>query len=121
MPPKVNNGRRLLEYSIWLNRMILQHGPDTFIIETPIMGGHRANVAATKLLFGLYAVAQILAAKHSLRFLETYPISLKKWFTGSGKAQKPQMIAECRRRGWDVTDDNAADALALVAFAESQI
>ena len=116
LPEKVNNGRRLLEFSIWLNRMILEHKPDTLIIEAPLAG---KSVAVTRILFGLFVIGQVLAAKHGIRFLEIYPSSLKKFFTGDGRAQKDDMIAECLRRGFKITNHNCADAFALVAYAVS--
>lgn len=39
---------------------------------------------------------------------------IKKHWTGKGNADKERMIAECAIRGFDVTDDNEADALALL-------
>lgn len=38
----------------------------------------------------------------------------KKRFTGNGNASKDDMIAEAKRRGYDVADDNQADALAML-------
>lgn len=47
--------------------------------------------------------------------VEGFPVgTIKKSFTGSGNAPKGAMIAEARRRGFDVPDDNAADALAIL-------
>lgn len=40
--------------------------------------------------------------------------TIKKWFTGSGAAKKEAMIAEAVRRGFAPTDDNEADAIAIL-------
>lgn len=49
---------------------------------------------------------------------EAYPVgSIKKAWTGKGNASKEAMIAEAKRRGFDVGDDNEADALAMLDMA----
>lgn len=40
--------------------------------------------------------------------------TIKKFWTGTGNAKKDKMIAEAVRRGFDVRDDNAADAIAIL-------
>lgn len=40
--------------------------------------------------------------------------TIKKFWTGKGNAKKDAMIAEAAARGFDVADDNEADALALL-------
>lgn len=40
--------------------------------------------------------------------------TIKKSFTGKGNASKEEMIAECRRRGFEPADDNEADAIAIL-------
>ncbi len=45
--------------------------------------------------------------------VESVPVAtLKKFWTGSGNANKAQMIAAARQRGFEPTSDNEADALA---------
>ena len=50
-----------------------------------------------------------------------------KFLTGSGRwpggraAKKAATMAECRRRGWPVKNDNEADAIAIALLAESVI
>lgn len=46
------------------------------------------------------------------------PSSLKKWFTGDGRADKKRMMGEAFKRGYNCRDHNEADALALALFAE---
>ncbi len=40
--------------------------------------------------------------------------TIKKSWTGNGAAKKDAMIAEARKRGYEVIDDNEADALAIL-------
>lgn len=49
---------------------------------------------------------------------EGYPVgTIKKRWTGSGNASKDAMIAAARQRGYEVSDDNEADALAMLSMA----
>ncbi len=48
------------------------------------------------------------------------PSTCRKAFVGSGRAKKLDVIAECRRRGYEPPDDNAADALAVLAAGLSK-
>lgn len=47
--------------------------------------------------------------------------SIKKTWTGKGNADKALMIKTARDRGFEVTDDNEADALALLDFKLKEI
>ena len=40
--------------------------------------------------------------------------TIKKFWTGKGNGKKDVMIAEAKRRGFNVDDDNEADAIALL-------
>ena len=44
--------------------------------------------------------------------------TIKRHATGKGNANKDSMIAAARSRGFDPTDDNEADALALLGWAQ---
>jgi crossover junction endodeoxyribonuclease RuvC len=46
--------------------------------------------------------------------------TIKKHATGKGNAGKPDMIAAMQALGFPVTDDNVADALALLHWAMEQ-
>jgi len=45
---------------------------------------------------------------------------IKKHLTGKGNADKPAMIAAVRALGYDVTDDNEADAIALALLVRGR-
>lgn len=46
--------------------------------------------------------------------------TIKKFWTGKGNSKKDVMIAEAKHRGFDVEDDNEADALALLHYWMSE-
>jgi crossover junction endodeoxyribonuclease RuvC len=65
---------------------------------------------------GLMAILTAWCEKNGVPY-EGVPVgSIKKSFTGNGNAPKQLMVAEARRRGFEVIDDNEADALALLDF-----
>ena len=61
-------------------------------------------------------------ARHSIEHAGVHSATLKKWTTGKGNADKTAMIeADARRFGVPVTDDNEADALALLEYAKGEL
>ncbi|MBD9476482.1 hypothetical protein IB268_26465 [Achromobacter sp. ACM01] len=46
--------------------------------------------------------------------------TVKKSFTGSGRAKKEDMVLQAKTRGFKVVDDNNADALAILHWAVAQ-
>jgi len=42
------------------------------------------------------------------------PTAMKKQFTGNGRAKKPDIILECKKRGFKTTENNEADAIAIL-------
>lgn len=67
-------------------------------------------------------VAEKKCEAFAIEHAAVHSATLKKWTTGKGNAKKPDMIAAVARR-WarDVTDDNEADALALLHYALAEI
>jgi len=62
---------------------------------------------------GLLGTLTAWCEEHSIPYMGVPVGTIKKSFTGNGNASKDAMIAECRRRGFEVADDNQADAIAL--------
>ena len=52
--------------------------------------------------------------ENSIQYSSVPVGQIKRSWTGRGNASKQEMIAEANRRGFDVVDDNNADALALL-------
>ena len=108
-----HEGIVFLRFLRWVNERIRDDKPDVIVYERP---GHFASAAAAFLACGLRGVLYTNAAHHNVPIVAYSPSELKKWATGSGKAEKPDMIAAARKLpgGEDLTDDNAADALLLL-------
>lgn len=90
--------------------------------EAPIMGGTAANLHTVRLINGIIGTMESLCWELRIPApIQINVATLKKHFTGSGRASKADMIAAAARRGWSVTDDNEADALALFDLVASRI
>lgn len=69
---------------------------------------------------GFNAILMTFCHKHNVTFEGVSVSELKKFATGKGNAQKPQMIAAATAKGWKPTDDNSADAALLWEFCAHQ-
>lgn len=106
-------GARFCMFETAVRSLIVQYRPEVVAFEQPLLRADRA----ARLLIGLASVAELVATSYRLRCLEADPATIKKHLTGAGNADKAAMVKTCRLLGWDVTDDNAADALALWDYA----
>lgn len=84
---------------------------------------HQRGRGATEVGIGLFKRVQEIAYDCGALCIPVPTGTLKKFATGNGRAGKDAMVAAMRER-WnlpDLTDDNEADALALVAYAIDQM
>lgn len=104
---------------VWLiDWMAINGVPDMIAVEAP----HFRGGDPTRMAVGLVSVVERICADLEIRFDdETHTQSLKKWATGSGKAEKPDMIAAANRLGCNTKDDNIADAFLVLKRTESLI
>lgn len=107
-------GMRFLRFRAWLKELIsASGGVDVLVYEQ----AHHRGGAATQLCVGLVTEALAMAAEHNAETMPVHTASLKKWATGSGRADKSVMISEAKRRGYKPVDDNEADACLLYDYA----
>lgn len=108
-------GMRFLRCRAWLSEMLELVGghADVIVYEQ----AHHRGGAATAVCVGLVTEVQAFAAEHDIELMPVHTGSLKKWATGKGNASKEDMTAAARIRGWDVEDDNEADAALLLDYA----
>ena len=134
MPKRDDNGERLVIFRDGLNEVIERYRPDIVGYETPFFpvgntkekqdGGSRGarfSIVTTKFLHNLEGVLIEATARHSIP-TEHYPSS--SWRVtalGFGRRQpgstenfKQLMMKRCRALGYDVKDDNEADAIGLL-------
>lgn len=90
--------------------MVHDHRPDIIAMEKPWL--MRNNVA--RRLNGMCFMVEVVAHNLGIPFREFAPMSIKKHWVGSGRADKKQMLAAAKLRGYLPEDDNQADAIALL-------
>lgn len=103
----------------WLIGWIATNGrPDLIAIEKPHFRGNDP----TRMAVGLASMVERVASDLGIKFDdETHTMTLKKWATGSGNAEKPDMIAAAEKLGCHTKDDNIADAFLVMKRTESMI
>jgi crossover junction endodeoxyribonuclease RuvC len=88
-------------------------GVEIAVVEGYIHAGRWVNNA----MFELGAVVRYCLMDHGIPVLEASPTSVKKFATGKGRASKSEMLAAAKALwGFETTDDNQADALALACM-----
>jgi crossover junction endodeoxyribonuclease RuvC len=103
----------------WTSDQITHYAPSLIVWEAPLatsMKRGTTNVNTTTLLYGLPAVVGAVAylrGVYDVRKADTK--SVRMHFLGENPKRaraKPLLMHQCRVMGWEVEDDNEADALA---------
>lgn len=114
--------------AIWFADIIFEQEPKLIVWEAPLptsFSRGRTTSDTTSLLFGLPAVIGAIAYQqgiYDIRKAETREV--RQHFIGCNPkraAAKPLTMAQCRAMGWEVADDNEADALAVWSYMASLI
>ena len=106
-----------LEIAIWRQLQDLQ--PDVVFYEEST--GNYQSVDASRVAFGFRALLLACCARLNIPTEGYSVLTIKKYFTGSGRAQKDDMMFECRQRFRElvVDNDNEADAVAILCYGMS--
>lgn len=94
--------------------------PRLVVFEMPILPKKTALVTVRK-LNGLVWETERICHRRRIRCREGRASSVKNFFVGTGRAEKSDTIAMCRRYGWAVKTDDEADACALWAYTVSKV
>jgi len=110
-------GRRMVFFWDWLTSLLSEYQTDVIVYEQ----AHHRGGAATRIGVGLVTVIEMAAYTHECRVLSCHTATLKKYATGSGRAEKYQMraAAEAMNPTIEIVDDNHTDALWLLDWAQS--
>ena len=108
-------GMRYLRFRRWLEEV--GTGVELIIYEA----AHHRGGAATEVAAGFATRVQEFCARHGVEHAAVHSATLKKWTTGKGNADKAGMLEAVSRRWKPVTDDNEADAVALLQYALREI
>ena len=108
-------GMRFLRFKRWLGELktIAQDIHAAYFEEVR----RHAGVDAAHVYGGLMATITTWCEHQNIAYLGVPVGTIKKHATGKGNAGKAEVIAAMRAMGHPVTDDNEADALALLHWA----
>ena len=109
-------GMRYLRFKLWLTEIKqMAGGLDAVFVEEV---RRHVGVDASHAYGGWLAILTAWCEHHQIPY-EAVPVgTIKRHATGKGNANKDAMIAAARNLGFDPIDDNEADALALLAWAQ---
>ena len=98
------------------------HKPERIAVEAPLPAAQQRNQQIARLLMGLADMAQIFCYRRAVPYAEYNAATVRSRVLGDGHghAKKQEIIGWCRTRGYDVIDDNAADALLLWHFVTGE-
>ena len=108
-------GMRYLRFKRWLSE-IKTVSLDIHAVYFEEVRRH-AGVDAAHVYGGLMATLTAWCEHHNIPYQGVPVGTIKKHATGKGNAGKEEVIAAMRAKGHPVTDDNEADALALLLWA----
>lgn len=109
-------GMRFLRFKRWLAELAGEGGLGAVYFEEV---RRHAGVDAAHAYGGFMGVLTAWCEHRGIPY-EGVPVgTIKRSFTGKGNADKAAMKAEATRRGYAVADDNEADALAILLWAQA--
>lgn len=107
-------GARYLKFRRWLVEIKAAHPELARLVFEKTQGPTRQS---PQIYCGLLATLQMFGEHHQIAY-DGIPVStVKKQFAGSGRAQKCDVIAQCKAMGFNPGGHNEADAIALLHVA----
>lgn len=109
----------------WTTKMMDTFKPNLVVWEAPLPTSFRrvrgkTNADTTSILFGLPAVvgaAVYASGIYDIRKAETNEVRRHFIFSNPKRVKaKPLVMQQCRAMGWEIADDNEADALATWSY-----
>lgn len=100
----------------WLNGLLTEYEPTDLAIEKPFL----RNEGVSYLLGGLVWEAHRAAELRNIPRTEWPPITIKKHITGNARAKKPEVMEAVKAKGFNITNDHEADAVALLLLHEAR-
>lgn len=110
-------GRAFAAFRQWLSDMLAVYNPDEIWFEAPLPTTNR-SISTMRLLMALPAFAEELSYLRSTPCFEQHRGTICKAILGKGNATKGDVLGWAVRKGHSPQDDNAADALLLLAYAD---
>lgn len=113
-----SQGMVFVRFNAWLKKMIAHHLPGVVIYEMP----HHRGGPATQLLYGMTTRIQERCDLCNIQYTAIHSATLKKFATGSGRANKEEMTREARTK-WEkpYIEDDEADALWMMEWGKKEL
>jgi Holliday junction resolvasome RuvABC endonuclease subunit len=111
---KMKTKTREHDFLDWIVWALRAYSPDAVVYED--VKRHMSTAAAHS--YGGYRALMFAACQECK--IKTYGVGVKVWklhITGNGNASKDEDVAAVNARGYNITDHNEADALALLLYA----
>lgn len=108
-----SHGMRFVRFREHLDMMKRNNGVSVIYFEEV---RRHLGVDAAHMYGGFLAILEAWCTENEVEYQSVPVGEIKKFWTGRGNASKDEMIAEARRRGYDPTDDNEADAIAILVL-----
>lgn len=105
------------EFTQWLGKRI--SSVDIVVCEKPnVYGtGKFSSFHAMRVLFGMYGIVQAVAGAYGKSLIPVSATTVKKFWTGNGRANKNEMLVLAAERGFSsVKDHNECDAIAIYTY-----
>lgn len=114
----LNTGKKFLNMSIWLSEMYLKHSFNQVYFEE--VWSHRGAIDAHA-YGGFLAILTAFCEANHILYTGINTKTVKKFLTGNGNANKESMIEHVNKLGFNITDHNEADAVAVLYTALSTL
>jgi crossover junction endodeoxyribonuclease RuvC len=109
-------GKFLSSFDKWLREFLFAERVTFVCFEAPVLP-RRTTVATVRKLMAIAGLTEMICAQIGLSCREANLSTVKKFWTGDGRADKAAMMKMARVYGFEPADDNQADALALFHYA----
>lgn len=111
-------GMKLIRLRAWLFEMHESLKLNVIYYEG-VSGKHSAAVQSHAKLVG---VVEVFCIDNGIEYREVKATEIKKFATGSGRANKEAMVLAAKEKyGYDGEDDNEADALHILGFSKNEL
>ena len=108
-------GMRFLRFRRWLEQLDIDAGPIEVIHFEEVR--RHVGTDAAHVYGGLLAVLTAWCEEHLVAYQGVPVGTIKQFMTGKGNADKAAVIAAVQAKGFAPTDDNEADAIAILLWA----
>jgi len=105
-------GMRYLRFRLWLEALPFE---PQYVYYEQVM--RHAGTQAAHVYGGLLAILSAYCEERHIQYQGVGVGTIKKHATGKGNASKHEIIKAAQNKGFAVSDDNEADALAILFFA----